>query len=216
LAGVLDLLKISEGLSVPEADRSVPLTVLSEASMWVASPAEPIVLAVSPAATAPEASVVAIHWVVFPVAVTPAAATSVAEVMAEGTDNQGSQRTPKRIVWSSFFICSLVYVLSGGLDSSLLWGRDRKEEAGASLILPLFLRVCCSNQLKIKRLTSSQPLVCVLLGAITLFTSSEARFSQRAYASMGLPVLCFHLFGLNPFWVLTGSRIRSVFNYFIP
>jgi hypothetical protein len=41
--------------------------------------------------------------------------------------------------------------------------------------------------------------VCPLFGAITLFTSSEARFSQRAYASKGFPILCFLLFGLNPF-----------------
>jgi hypothetical protein len=41
--------------------------------------------------------------------------------------------------------------------------------------------------------------VCPLFGAITLFTSSEARFNQKAYALKGFPILCFLLFGLNPF-----------------
>jgi hypothetical protein len=41
--------------------------------------------------------------------------------------------------------------------------------------------------------------VCPLFGATTLFTSSEARFSQRAYALKGFPFLCFFLSGLNPF-----------------
>ena len=41
--------------------------------------------------------------------------------------------------------------------------------------------------------------VCPLFGTITLFPSSEARFSQRAYALEGFPFLCFLLFGLSPF-----------------
>ncbi len=42
--------------------------------------------------------------------------------------------------------------------------------------------------------------VCPLFGTITVFPSSEARFSQRAYALEGFPFLCFLLFGLSPFW----------------
>ena len=41
--------------------------------------------------------------------------------------------------------------------------------------------------------------VCPLFGATTLFTSSEVRFSHRAYALKGFPFLCFVLSGLNPF-----------------
>jgi len=41
--------------------------------------------------------------------------------------------------------------------------------------------------------------VCPFFGATTLSTSSEARFSQRAYTLKGFPFLCFVLSGLNPF-----------------
>jgi len=93
LAEALDLPKTSEGLSVLGADSSVHLTVLSEAFREVVSLEEAIALLLSPEASiALEASVAAIHSVVFPVVVTP-----VAEVMAEVTDNQGvkgQQRGP--------------------------------------------------------------------------------------------------------------------------
>ena len=98
-AGVLDPLETSEGLSALEVDLSAHLTVLSGALMEVVSPVEGAVRAVFPAeAIALEASVVAVHPVVSPVAATP---------VAELIDNHQSHLPKKGMARSPFLPCSV-------------------------------------------------------------------------------------------------------------
>ncbi len=68
-------------------------------------PVAAIVLALSPAVTALEASVAAIHSAVFPAGVTPVVSRVVATV-AEVADNRAHRYFQKRTFRSSFFVPS--------------------------------------------------------------------------------------------------------------
>lgn len=73
--------------------------------MEVVLPGAVIVLAASPAATALEASVAAIHPAAFPAGVTPVVSRAVATV-AEAADNRAHRYFQKRTFRSSFFVPS--------------------------------------------------------------------------------------------------------------
>jgi hypothetical protein len=94
----LDLLETSEGLSAPGVDRSVHRTVLSEAFMEVASPAEVLVTVAAsrPEGTVPEGSVVVIQRVDFPAVVAPAVSPVAVTPVVEVTDNHRCQSTLSR------------------------------------------------------------------------------------------------------------------------
>jgi hypothetical protein len=94
----LDLLETSEGLSAPGVDRSVHRTVLSEAFMEVASPAEALVTVAAsrPEGTVPEGSVVVIQRADFPAVVAPAVSPVAVTPVVEVTDNHRCQSTLSR------------------------------------------------------------------------------------------------------------------------